>query len=494
MVLQGLADRLTQAFSNLRKNLTIDNESLELMLEEIGNALEGADVPLHLINRLKTNLRKQLLSEDFQKYAYKQSIIRHWVYLELVNLLNPGVEPFVPKKGDCNVMMFVGLQGSGKTTTIAKFAHYYKKRKWKCALVCADTFRAGAFDQLKQNATKIGVPFYGSHTEMDPVKLSSDGVELFRKEKYELILVDTSGRHKQEENLFKEMKQIEENIKPNDIVFIMDGTIGQAAFDQAKAFKSTVNIGSCIITKLDGSSKGGGALAAVAATKSPITFTGYGEHFNEFENFDPKGYASRLLGYGDPRALINKIPELDLDPKKQKAMLKRMMEGTFTLRDLHEQLNAIMKMGMPISEMMGLISPQLSKVLKDQNVPLDVLFKKFLTIMDSMTNDELDTPNFSQFSTSKTRIDRLALGSGCSRKEVTQLFTQYKEFKKVFETLRKKMNFKDMMKYQNDPQKMMEFMNQLVPGGMKNATKQSQMMQQLQRMGRIPKGMRIKKR
>ena len=245
------------------------------------------------------------------------------IWKELCKLLDSGVEAFKPKKGSTNVMIFVGLQGSGKTTTIAKVAYYYKQRKWKCALVCADTFRAGAFDQLKQNATKIGVPFYGSYTETDPVELAIRGVKQFKDEKYELILVDTSGRHKQDKSLFREMKQIIDSIKPNDIVFIFDGTIGQAAMDQAKAFKKTVNIGSCIITKLDGNNKGGGALTAVAATKSPITFIGYGEHFTDLDKFHPEGFSSRLLGYTDYQTLMDKISPIDIDEKKQKLNERR---------------------------------------------------------------------------------------------------------------------------------------------------------------------------
>lgn len=158
--------------------------------------------------------------------------------------------------------MFVGLQGSGKTTTCTKYALYYKKQGWRVALVCADTFRAGAFDQLKQNATKAGIPFFGSYTETDPVKLARDGVEQFKKEKYEIIIVDTSGKHKQEESLFEEMKQVATAISPDITLFVMDSSIGQAAHDQAAAFKAKVEVGAVIITKLDGHAKGGGALSA----------------------------------------------------------------------------------------------------------------------------------------------------------------------------------------------------------------------------------------
>lgn len=175
--------------------------------------------------------------------------------------------------------MFVGLQGSGKTTTCTKVAYYYKKKGWKVGLVCADTFRAGAFDQLKQNAAKVKIPFYGSYVETDPVAIAEEGVNSFKEAGMEIVIVDTSGRHKQETDLFDEMKQVEKSIKPDNIIFVMDSSIGQQCYAQAEAFKKAVNVGSVIITKMDGHSKGGGALSAVAATKSPIIFVGDGEHF-----------------------------------------------------------------------------------------------------------------------------------------------------------------------------------------------------------------------
>ena len=148
--------------------------------------------------------------------------------------------------------MFVGLQGSGKTTTCTKLAYYYQKKGWKSALVCADTFRAGAYDQVKQNATKARIPFYGSYTEADPVVIASDGVAMFKDEGFEIIIVDTSGRHYQEDALFEEMLAVSNAVEPDNIIFVMDASIGQACEGQAKAFKEKVNVGSVVVTKLDG--------------------------------------------------------------------------------------------------------------------------------------------------------------------------------------------------------------------------------------------------
>ena len=166
-------------------------------------------------------------------------------------------------------------------------------------MVCADTFRAGAYDQLKQNATKLRCPFYGSYTEADPVAIAAEGVAQFRKEKYEVIIVDTSGRHRQEAALFEEMQEIRVAIEPDNVVFVLDATQGQAVHEQATSFHEAIDIGSVVVTKLDGHAKGGGALSAVAATGAPILFLGSGEHFDDFEPFVARSFVSRLLGMGD---------------------------------------------------------------------------------------------------------------------------------------------------------------------------------------------------
>ena len=222
-------------------------------------------------------------------------------------MLSANVKAYEFKRGKPNVVMFVGLQGAGKTTTCTKFAYHYMKKGWKVGVVCADTFRAGAFTQLQMNAAKIKCPFYGNQQETDPVKIAEAGVAYFRQNNYEIIIVDTSGRHRQEQALFDEMIQVQEKIVPDTGVFVMDGSIGQACFAQAKAFKEAVRVGSVIITKLDGHAKGGGSLSAVAATESPIIFLGTGEHFEDLEAFNPDSFVRRLLGLGDMAGLMRTV-------------------------------------------------------------------------------------------------------------------------------------------------------------------------------------------
>lgn len=250
-------------------------------------------------------------------------------------MLESENKPYEFVKGRPNVVMFVGLQGSGKTTTCTKFAYHYMRKGWRVGLVCADTFRAGAFDQLKQNAAKIKCPFFGHKSETDPVKIAEEGVRFFREQKYEIIIVDTSGRHKQQQELFDEMKQVHATVKPDTSIFVMDGSIGQACYDQANAFSQAVSLGSVIITKLDGHAKGGGSLSAVAATQCPIIFIGTGEHFDDFEPFNANSFIKRLLGLGDLTTLFKTVNEA-FSQKKQKKMVENIAEGKFSMRDMRE--------------------------------------------------------------------------------------------------------------------------------------------------------------
>ena len=405
MVLADLGRKITSALNSLGKATVIDEEVLNAMLKEICTALLEADVNIRLVKQLKDNVKQAI---DFDEVAQgwfkcnsfslqihslyltltaglnKRVIIQQAVFQELVKLVDPGIDPYKPKKGKPNVIMFVGLQGSGKTTTCTKMAYYYKKKNWKSCLVCADTFRAGAYDQLKQNATKAGIPFYGSYTEVDPAVIAGDGVDMFKNEGFEIIIVDTSGRHKQEDSLFEEMLAVSNAVQPDNIVFVMDASIGQACEAQAKAFKEKVDVASVVITKLDGHAKGGGALSAVAATGSPVIFTGTGEHIDNLEPFEKKPFIRKLLGMGDIEGLMERVKDLNMDEEQ---MMKDIQKGRFTLRNMYEQFQNIMKLG-PISQVMGMI-PGLNSVfgggapggqISDQESMKRL--KRLMTIMD----------------------------------------------------------------------------------------------------------------
>ncbi|KAI5705017.1 hypothetical protein M8J76_006089 [Diaphorina citri] len=467
MVLADLGRKITSALRSLSNATVINEEVLNSMLKEICAALLEADVNIKLVKKLRENVRQVIDFDEMASGLNKRRMIQSSVYKELIKLVDPGVKAHQPQKGKPNVIMFVGLQGSGKTTTCTKLAYHYLKKNWKACLVCADTFRAGAYDQLKQNATKARIPFYGSYTEVDPVVIAQDGVEMFKKEGFEIIIVDTSGRHKQEESLFEEMLQVSNAIQPDNIIFVMDATIGQACEAQARAFKEKVDVGSVIITKLDGHAKGGGALSAVAATNSPIIFIGTGEHIDDLEPFKTKPFVSKLLGMGDIEGLIDKVNELKLDDNEE--LIEKIKHGQFTLRDMYEQFQNIMKMG-PFSQIMGMI-PGFSQDFLSKGSEQESMarLKRLMTIMDSMNDGELDNRDGAKlFSKQTGRITRVAQGAGVTEKEVKDLISQYTKFAAVVKKMggikglfkggdiTKNVNQTQMMKLNQQMAKMMD--------------------------------------
>jgi len=391
------------------------------MVKEIGNALISTDVNFRLVAQLQKSIKKAVNFKELPPAANKKKLIQKAVFDELVALVDPHAEPFKPRKGKANVIMFVGLQGSGKTTTCTKLARWYQARGFKACLVCADTFRAGAFDQLKQNATKAKIPYYGSLTQTDPVVVAREGVEQFRKERFEIIIVDTSGRHRQEADLFDEMVQIQQAVKPDQTIMVLDATIGQAAESQARAFKDAADFGGIVITKMDGAAKGGGAISAVAITHTPIVFIGTGEHMLDFERFAPQSFVSKLLGMGDMQGLVEHVQSLKLDQNKD--TMKHIAEGVFTVKDLRDQLANIMKLG-PLSKMAGMI-PGLSGMMGGMDDAEGAQkLKRMIYICDSMTAKELESDG-KMFVTQPTRMTRVARGSGTSVREVEELLSQH---------------------------------------------------------------------
>nr|XP_006812603.1 PREDICTED: signal recognition particle 54 kDa protein [Saccoglossus kowalevskii] len=479
MVLADLGRKITTALRSLSNATVINEDVLNSMLSEICRALLEADVNIKQVKKLRENVRSVIDFDEMAAGLNKRRMIQSAVFKELVKLVDPGVKAWTPVKGKPNVIMFVGLQGSGKTTTCTKLAYHYQKKGWKTCLICADTFRAGAFDQLKQNATKARIPFYGSYTEMDPVVIAAEGVDKFKKENFEIIIVDTSGRHKQEDSLFEEMLQVSNVTSPDNVIYVMDATIGQACESQARAFKEKVDVASVIITKLDGHAKGGGALSAVAATKSPIIFIGTGEHIDDFEQFKTKPFVSKLLGMGDIEGLIDKVSELNLDDNEE--LINKLKHGK---KRVQCDDNAIFHLQSMIP---GFGSDFLSKGNEQESM---ARLKRLMTIMDSMNDEELDSREGAKlFTRSQGRIQRVARGAGVSVREVQELLSQYQKFaamvkkmggiKGLFKggDMMKNVNPSQMMKLNQQMAKMMDprILHQMGGiGGLQNMMKQFQ--------------------
>jgi signal recognition particle subunit SRP54 len=433
MVLEKLGVTLQESLKKILRLSVVDEATIKELIKDIQRALLQSDVNVHLVLDLSKRIEDRALHEKLPPgFSRKEHLIKI-VYDELTRFLgeNPAKLPVEP--GKANVLMLIGIQGSGKTTTTVKIARFLKKRGIRSAVVCADTYRPGAYAQLKQLASLAGIPIYGDENIKDPVKLALEGVKKFREDGYEAIIVDTAGRHKDEKSLIEEMKVLAKTIQPDHIMLVVDGTIGQQAMAQAKAFNEATKIGSIIVTKLDGSARGGGALSAVAAVNAPITFIGTGEKIEDIELFDPPRFVGRLLGMGDLKWLIEKAKEAEITVSEKK--VKSILSGKLTLEELFEELEKVRKLG------------SLGKILKmipgfSLNIPLDDSMLKLTeekmdgwkAIIQSMTKEERENPKILNAS----RIRRIARGSGRSEKEVKELIQYFETTKKMLKTLKRR--------------------------------------------------------
>ena len=429
MVLDSLGKSLNSALKRLFGANVIDEELVKELVKDIQRALLQADVDVSLVMAITERVQKQALDESLPRGISRREHIVRVVWDTLAFFLGEKNVPLTIHPGKPNLVMLVGIQGSGKTTTIGKLARYYQKRGIKTGVICADNFRPGAYSQLKQLAEKSNVPFWGEEDQKDAVKLAKKGYDELKNRGVELILLDTSGRHREETGLIKEMKDISKAVKPQEIILVIDGTLGQQAGIQAKAFKAATDVGSIIVTKLDGSAKGGGALSAVAATQAPIKFIGTGEGMDAIEPFNPTKFAGRLLGMSDIKGLIDKVREAQIEVDDDAA--KRLMKGQFSLTDMMAQLKQLKKMG-PISKVMEMLGlqyklPDNVAEIQEENM------KRWEVIMNSMTKYELDNPK----QIKSSRIKRIARGSGTAPKDVRDLLKQHQQMQKMMKTFGK---------------------------------------------------------
>ncbi len=426
-MLDKLGENLNKAINRIKNAVFVDKKLIKEVVRDIQRALLQADVNVKLVLKISKEIERRALEEEVPKGLSKKEHIIKIVYEELVKLLGEEAKKLEidPKKR--NVFMLVGIQGSGKTTTAAKLARYIKKQGLRPALIAADTYRPAAYEQLKQLAEKIQVPIYGDRTKT-PEEIVKEGLKKF--ENVDVVIIDTAGRHKEEKGLLEEMKRIKEIANPDEIILVIDGTIGQQAKTQAKAFKEAVGeIGSIIVTKLDGSAKGGGALSAVAETGAPIKFIGIGEKIDDLEPFDPKKFISRILGLGDIDTLLKKAEEI-VDEKTEES-IEAIMKGKYTLNELLAQLEAIENMG-SMKKILSMI-PGLSGMPKELSNLTESKIKRYKVIINSMTLEERENPKIIKAS----RIRRIARGSGSKEEEVKEVLRYYETTRRAIDQLRK---------------------------------------------------------
>lgn len=429
MSLESLGSSLYQALRKVFRASVVDEATVKELARDIQRALLQADVNVQLVLEISKRIEDRALKEKVPPGISRHEHVIKVVYEELTRFLGEKPVPLRAEPGKRKVLMLVGIQGSGKTTASAKLARYFQKRGIKTALVCADTFRPGAYAQMQQLASRINVPTYGDAKAKDPVKIASEGLKHFADKDF--IMVDTSGRHKEEKSLIEEMKQLEKAIKPDEVMLVVDGTIGQQAAIQAKAFHDATPIGSILVAKLDGSARGGGALSAVATTGAPIKFISTGEKIEDIEAFVPQRFVGRLLGMGDLETLLEKVKEAEIRVPEKKA--KQILSGKFTLTDMYEQFEALRGMG-PFKRLLKMFPGMGYNIPDDAMETAQGKLETWRVIIQSMTPKERDNPKIF----SPSRIRRVARGSGTSEKEVKELLKQHAMMKRMMKTLRRK--------------------------------------------------------
>ncbi len=438
MVLDNLGRSLHNALARLTGSRSIDAETVRQLKRDIQRALLLADVNVELVSQLTKRIEERALNEQPPPGISKRHHVVNIVYEELTNFLGREAKEISFAGGrETTVVMLVGIQGSGKTTSTAKLARYFQKRGRKTAIVCSDTWRPAALEQLRALAEGHGIPVYGEPDSDDAVSIAKRGVEFFRQKDYDLVLVDTAGRHKEEKGLIEEMRQIASAVNPHEIILVVDATLGQQARAQAKAFKEATPIGSILVTKLDGSAKGGGALSSCAETGAPIKFIGVGETIDDLERFDPKRFVSRLLGMGDLATLIEKFEEATRHEEIGEESLYKFLEGKFSLEDMYKQLEMLSNLG-PFKRIIQMI-PGMGFSIPDEAIKVgEEKMRRFRVIMNSMNRHELKNPKI----LNSSRIRRIALGSGSSEAEVRELIKQYEMMKKMMKGLGRNRRFR----------------------------------------------------
>jgi len=434
-MLDNLSSSLKDALKKLAGKPVIDRAAVDELVKDLQRALISADVNVKLVMELSKAIRTRSLDEQLPKGTNVREHVLRIVYQELVRLVWTSADI----KLEPQIILMAGLQGSGKTTTTAKLARYFQKKGMKTGVICADTFRPGAYEQLATLCSKINIPCFGNPQVKDAVKITREGLRSLKD--IELVIVDTQGRHALEPDLIQEIIELNNLTKATHRWLVIDAALGQQASEQARRFHEAINIDGVIITKMDGTAKGGGALSAVAETKSGIVFIGSGETIDDLERFDPDGFISRLLGMGDLKALLEKAEEAI---KKDDVDVNAMLKGKFTLRDMYKQLEALNKMG-PLKQIMGMLPMGNMELPEGVYDVTSTKMVRYRIIMDSMTPYELDDPSL----INSSRMQRIARGAGASPDEVRELLKYFKMMQRTLKGLRGgggKFNMQRLMK------------------------------------------------
>lgn len=413
---EGMKSGLGDVIRKLVTGTAIDKKAVEEVLEEMKRILLQSDVDVKLVDELLIKIRKKCFDEKIPSGLTLREHVLKVIYEELVNLLGEKPAGLTSKKK----IMLVGLFGCGKTTSCGKIAKQLLKQGLKPALVGLDYHRPAATDQIKEIGKQIGVSVY-VNPDKDPFNGAKEALKKF--EKYDSIIFDTAGRNALDGKLADELKKLGEIIKPDEVLLTIPADLGKVAKQQSEEFHKLVGITGVIITRMDGTAKAGGTLAATSVTRAKVKFIGVGERLEDFEIYNPERFVSRLLGLGDLQTLLEKAKEAEIKPEN----VEKIVEGKFSLQDFYEQLQSMQKMG-PIKQIMQMIpGAGMFKMPEGMMEKQEEKLKNFGIIIQSMTPKEKEDPVI----ITGPRIKRIAKGSGKTEAEVRELLNQYNQMKKM---------------------------------------------------------------
>ncbi len=422
---------LRKALAKITGAALVDEKAVKELVKELQRVLIANDVEVKLVFELSKRIEKEALDRKQMKGLNTKEHVVKAVYDELVALMGEKHSPKIQKQR----ILLLGLYGSGKTTTVGKLAHFYKKSGLTVGVVCCDVDRPAAYEQLQQIAEGAKVNFYGEKSGKDAAKIAREAVA---KAKEDVLIVDSAGRNAFSEELKGELKGIDDVLKPDERFLVVSADIGQVAGRQAREFNSAVPVSGVIITKMDGSGKGGGALSSVGATGAKVAFIGVGEKVGDFEPFDAKKYVGRLLGFPDLEALMEKVKEIS----EQEQLKPEMLEEKFTIKMFYEQLRAAKKLG-PLKNVFSMLG--MADVPKEMMEQSEQKLKAYECIIGSMTKQEREDADLVR--KSKSRMERIARGSGTKPEDVRELLARFGQMEKMLKEFKHNRGFRKKMEH-----------------------------------------------
>lgn len=425
MAFEGLSQRLQGVFGRLKGKGKVTENDVNEALREVRLALLEADVNFKVVRDFISKVREQAVGQEVMKSFTPGMVVVNIVNKELTELMGGTHSKLTKANKPPTVIMMVGLQGAGKTTTTGKLAHYLKKQNHRPLLIAADVYRPAAIKQLQVLGEQIKAEVYSEGDQVSPVDIARNGLAYAKETNHDYVLVDTAGRLHVDEQLMDELKQIREAIQPDEILLVVDAMTGQDAVNVAESFHQQMTLSGVVLTKLDGDTRGGAALSVKAVTGCPIKFAATGEKIDALEPFHPERMASRILGMGDMLTLIEKA-QSSIDEEKAAELERKMRNADFTFEDFLEQMQQVRQMG-PLDQLLDML-PGMGKVKGLKNLQLDEKqMDRVEAIVKSMTVEEKRNPEILNAS----RRRRIAAGSGTSVHEVNRLIKQFEDMKKM---------------------------------------------------------------